>query len=154
MNRMLRIAALIALIALIALSVPSIEAQSPPEPQPPAKPAAGATEKGSGLRYGLHGKLTALPGQRQAVVDILLRDVEELKAAGCDLYMVSLAADHADVIWVTEVWTSPEAHRASLQLPGVKKAIAEAMPLLKKEFGGSEFSVVGGLGVPARRAGK
>ncbi len=140
-----RLALTAALIVLVAMSVPSIEAQNPPE----AKPAARAAEKGNRMRYGMHGKLTAQPGKRQAVVDILLRDVEELKAAGCDLYMVSLASDHPDVIWVTEVWTSSAAHRASLQLPSVKKAIAEAMPMLTKEFGGSEFSVVGGLGVPA-----
>jgi quinol monooxygenase YgiN len=146
MNRMALIAAL---MTLVAMSVPSVEASIEGQGPPKAKPAAGTTEKGTRMRYGMHGKLTAQPGKRQAVVDILLRDVEELKAAGCDLYMVSLASDHPDVIWVTEVWTSSEAHRASLQLPSVKKAIAEAMPMLTKEFGGSEFSVVGGLGVPA-----
>ena len=102
------------------------------------------------MRYGLHGRLTAKPGKRDEVVNLLLRDVEELRDAGCDLYMVSLAPDQPDVVLVTEVWTSREAHRASLQLPSVKAAIAEAMPLLTGEFGGEELTVVGGLGVPER----
>ena len=104
------------------------------------------------MRYGLHGRLTAKPGKRDEVVALLMRDVEELRDAGCDLYMVSLAPDHPDVILVTEAWTSKEAHRASLQLPSVKAAIAEAMPLLTGEFGGEELQVVGGLGVPERPA--
>jgi hypothetical protein len=37
-----------------------------------------------------------------------------------------------------------------LQLPGVKQAIAEAMPMLTGEFEQIEFDVVGGLGLPAR----
>lgn len=102
------------------------------------------------MRYGLHGRLTAKPGKRDEVVGLLLRDVEELRGVGCDLYMVSLAPDQPDVVLVTEVWTSREAHRASLQLPSVKAAIAEAMPLLTGEFGGQELQVVGGLGVPER----
>lgn len=38
---------------------------------------------------------------------------------------------------------SAEAHRASLELDSVRAAIAEAMPLLSGEMGGSQFSVVG-----------
>lgn len=100
------------------------------------------------MRYGLFGKLTTRPGQRDAAVAILLRDVDELKALGCDLYMVSSSPDHPDAVWVTEVWASKDAHDASLELPIVKQAIAEAMPLFTGEFESVELSVVGGLGLP------
>ena len=100
------------------------------------------------MRYGLSGKLVTRPEKRDPVVAIILRDVQELKAVGCDLYVVSVSDDHPDDIWVTEVWSSKEAHDASLQLPSVKQAIAEAMPMLTGEFEQVEFSVVGGLGVP------
>jgi quinol monooxygenase YgiN len=103
------------------------------------------------MRYGLTGKLTTRPGQRDAVVAILLRDVQDLKAVGCDLYMVSTSQDRPDAVWVTEVWASKEAHDTSLQLPTVKQAIAEAMPLLTGEFEHVELSVVGGLGVPEEK---
>ncbi|HKQ75215.1 MAG TPA: antibiotic biosynthesis monooxygenase [Blastocatellia bacterium] len=104
------------------------------------------------MRYGLYSKLTARPGQRDALVAILLRDPKTLKALGCDLYVINLASDNPDVVWVTEVWTSREAHRASLESPNAKKAIAEAMPLLTGQFDRVELSVVGGLGLPERQS--
>ncbi|MGH7720126.1 MAG: putative quinol monooxygenase [Gemmatimonadaceae bacterium] len=102
------------------------------------------------MRYSLFAKLTTRPEQRNAVVTLLLRDVEELRALGCDLYLVNISAAQPDAVWVTEVWSSKEAHQASLQLPAVKEAIAEAMPLLTGEFEGVELSVVGGLGLLVR----
>lgn len=61
-------------------------------------------------------KLTARPGQRDALVAVLRRGAERLKSAGCDLH-VSLSQDHPDVVWVTQLWVSRDAHRASLGLP-------------------------------------
>lgn len=109
---------------------------------------AGKTTRGTTMRYGLSGKLTTRPGQRDAAVAILLRDVGDLTALGCDLYVVSISPDHPNAVWVTEVWTSKDAHDASLELPSVKQAIAEAMPLFTGEFEGVELSVVGGIGLP------
>jgi quinol monooxygenase YgiN len=100
------------------------------------------------MRYSLSGKLVTRPGKRDAFVAILLRDVLKLKDVGCDLYVVSVSANHPDAVWVNEVWVSKEAHDASLQLSTVKQAIAEAMPMLTGEFEHVELSVVGGLGVP------
>jgi quinol monooxygenase YgiN len=148
---MIRKHALRSILAIIVfLSVCSIA--------PPAKELAGAQQpekaalqKGkSSMRYGRFGKMTTRPGKRDAVVAILLRDIEKAKAVGCDLYVVNMAPDNPDDIWVTEVWTSRESHRASLQLPSVKQAIAEAMPMLTGEFQQIEVDVVGGLGLPAR----
>ena len=100
------------------------------------------------MRYGRFGKLVARPGHRDTIVSLLLRDVDELRSVGCDLYVVHVSPDHPDAVWVTEVWASSEAHRASLGLPTVKQAIAEAMPLLTGEFESTELEVVGGLGLP------
>jgi quinol monooxygenase YgiN len=97
------------------------------------------------MRYSRFGKLVTRPGQRDAMVSILLRDVQALKAHGCELYVVHTSADHPDAVWVTEVWTSKEAHGASLKLSMVREAIAEAMPLLTGEFENIELSVAGGL---------
>ena len=46
-----------------------------------------------------------------------------------------------------EIWETKAQHDDSLQLPSVKAAIAEAMPMLTGEFTGVELTVVGGLGV-------
>lgn len=99
------------------------------------------------LRYGVSGSMGTRPGKRDAVVALLMRDVEALKAVGCDLYVVSVSDDRPDTIFVTEVWKSADAHKASLQLPSVKAAIAEAMPMLSGEFEQTITSVVGGLGL-------
>lgn len=100
------------------------------------------------MPFGLYGKLVTQPGKRDAVVDVLLRDVDALKEAGCLAYIVNRAVDDATAVWVTEIWESPEAHQASLELPSVKSAIAEAMPLLTGEFEQIKLDVVGGLGMP------
>src|SRR5690606_36047386 len=41
-------------------------------------------------RYGLFGKMGVKPGMRDRVAEILLRDVDKLKAIGCQAYIVTL----------------------------------------------------------------
>jgi quinol monooxygenase YgiN len=89
------------------------------------------------------GVLGTKPGQRDALVAILLRPKPEMKEAGCLLYEVGINDDMPDSVFVSELWESPEAHRASLQLESAKAAIAEAMPLLSGEMGGHRFTVLG-----------
>lgn len=86
-------------------------------------------------------------GHRDEVVAILLRDVDDLRAAGCLSYVVSVSETDKDMVYLTEVWESKEHHQASLQLPTTKAAIAEAMPMLTGDFTGQEQDVVGGLGL-------
>ncbi len=100
------------------------------------------------MHYGLYSKIKTQAGKRDEVVSILLRDVDKLEAAGCKAYIVNLATNDANTIWITEIWTSPKAHQASISLPSVKKAIAEAMPLLTGEFDKVELDVIGGLSAP------
>jgi quinol monooxygenase YgiN len=89
------------------------------------------------------GSLGTKPGQRDAVVSILLRPMAGLKEAGCLLYEVGVNDEAPDTVFVSELWESPEAHQASLQLDSVRAAIAEAMPLLSGEMGGNQFTVLG-----------
>ena len=99
--------------------------------------------------YGYNGSMKVKPGHRDEVIAILLRDVEELRAAGCHAYVVSVIEGEEDTIWVNEVWESDAHHRASLDLPATRAAIAEALPLLTGEFAAQELAVRGGLGLPA-----
>lgn len=89
------------------------------------------------------GTLGAAPGRRDELVAILTRPSTELTEAGCLLYEVGVNDDHPDTVFVAELWTSAEAHLASLQLPGVRAAITEAMPLLSGEMDGHGFEVQG-----------
>ncbi|MEZ2390455.1 putative quinol monooxygenase [bacterium RCC_150] len=89
------------------------------------------------------GSLGTKPGQRDAVVSILLRPKPELRDAGCLLYEVGINDDAPDTVFVCELWESPEAHQGSLQLGTVRAAIGEAMPLLSGEGSGTHFTVLG-----------
>jgi quinol monooxygenase YgiN len=96
--------------------------------------------------YGLIGKMTAVSGQRDALIAIVLESVTDMP--GCLSYVV--AKDLADVnaIWITEVWDSRTSHEASLSLPSVRQAISRAKPLIAG-FGNSIFTEpIGGQGLP------
>jgi quinol monooxygenase YgiN len=97
------------------------------------------------VTYSRFGTLRARPGQREKVIAILLGAVDGLPSAGCRHYVVSTGQD-PDLIQVSELWESAQHHRASLQLPATRAAIATAMPLLTGEFTSVEGDVVGGLG--------
>jgi len=89
------------------------------------------------------GTLGVKPGHRDDVVAILTSSNPELQASGCLLYEVGVNEASPDTVFVCELWESPQAHRASLQIPSVRAAIHEAMPLLSGDMGGYTFSVVG-----------
>jgi quinol monooxygenase YgiN len=99
------------------------------------------------MAYGCINTITTRPGYRDEVVDILLGGVDGLRAAGCTLYAVGVAADDDVTIWVSEIWASKEHHDASLRLPETRAAITAAMPMLTGEFAGHELTVRGGLGI-------
>ena len=89
------------------------------------------------------GTLGALPGRRDELVAHLTRPSARLAEVGCLLYEVGVSEEQPDTVFVVELWTSADAHRASLELPEVQESIAAARPLLSGEFGGFRFDVVG-----------
>ena len=96
--------------------------------------------------YGRIGKMIAAPGERDALIHILLEGTGEMP--GCLSYVVAKDPADGDGIWSTEVWTDEAAHKASLALPEVKAAISKARPILAG-FGDSfETLPVGGVGLP------
>ena len=75
--------------------------------------------------YGLIGKMRATPGQRDALIAILVEGVSSMP--GCLSYVVAQDPKDPDAIWITEVWDSKESHKASLSLSSVQDAIARRM---------------------------
>jgi quinol monooxygenase YgiN len=96
--------------------------------------------------YGLIGQLKAQPGQRDALLAILLAEVGEMP--GCRSYVIAPDREDADALWITEVWDDQASHDASLQLPSVQAAIARARPLIAGFGGRAVTEPVGGVGVP------
>jgi quinol monooxygenase YgiN len=78
--------------------------------------------------YGLIGQMQSTPGDRARLVRILTASSEAMP--GCLSYVIAEDAEDENGIWITEVWDSRERHRASLDLPQVQAAIAEARPLI------------------------
>lgn len=89
------------------------------------------------------GRLGAQPGKRDELVAALIAPNDELSAAGCLLYEVGVNDEDPDGVFVAELWTSAEAHRASLGLASVRAAIAQARPLLSGDFESTRFDVAG-----------
>ncbi len=95
--------------------------------------------------FGLIGKITARPGQRDALAAILLEGTGQMP--GCLNYVVSRDASAADVLWVHEAWDEEASHRASLTLPAVREAIARGRPLIVSFESVARTEPVGGWGL-------
>src|SRR5688572_15714610 len=82
-------------------------------------------------RYGMLNRITTKPGQRDAVVQILLSGARMQGAmGGCEVYIVHTSPTDANQIWVTEVWRSKEDHEASLKNADVRALIEKGRPLI------------------------
>lgn len=95
--------------------------------------------------YGLIGKLKATPGQRDALIAILLDGVSGMP--GCLSYVVARDPKDPDAVWITEAWESEAHHKASLALPAVRAAIAKGRPLIAGFADNFETEPVGGHGL-------
>lgn len=98
--------------------------------------------------FGLFGQFTAQPGQRDALVALLLQAAEALQELeGCYLYVVNSDPNDPDAVWVTEIWRSQEDHQSSLSHEGVKRLITEGRPLIAGMGARFEVIPIGGKGL-------
>lgn len=95
--------------------------------------------------YGLIGKMTAKPGQRAALAEVLLSGVAGMP--GCMSYVVANDPTNSDLLWVTEVWDSRDSHVASLSLPSVREAITKGRPMIAGMEAVAETAPLGGHGL-------
>jgi quinol monooxygenase YgiN len=99
-------------------------------------------------KFGLYGKIIAQQGERDNLVAILLQAAASLQDdPDCELYIVNVSPTEPDTIWVGEVWSSRDAHAASLGRDDVKALIQRGMPMIA---GGERIEIVpvGGKGLP------
>ena len=96
--------------------------------------------------YGLIGKMTAVPGQRDVLASMLLDSTQSMP--GCLSYVIAADPADADALWITEVWDSAESHKGSLALPAVKATISKARPLIAGFSNRVETVPIGGYGLP------
>ena len=104
----------------------------------------------AGKAHVLLNRLTARPGQRQRLVEILLESGKLFDDnPACLLYLVSESADDPNLVWVVDLWTSQEAHAEALKAPELRPFVGGAMPLLEGAPEQFEVRPVGGKGLPA-----
>jgi quinol monooxygenase YgiN len=83
------------------------------------------------MTYALLNKLTAQPGERDAVIRHLLEAGASFEDDdACLLYLVMEAAE-PDVVWVVDLWTSEVRHADALTGPDLRPHVEATMPLLK-----------------------
>jgi quinol monooxygenase YgiN len=102
--------------------------------------------------YGLIGRMTALSGQRDALIGILLEGLGEMP--GCLSYVVAKDPADGDSIWMTEVWVDEQSHRDSLTLPAVRQATARGRPLIASFGDATVTEPVGGHGLVRAKASR
>lgn len=95
--------------------------------------------------FGIIGQMLTTDGDRDRLIEILLDGTRDMP--GCRVYAISKDAEDANALWITEFWDSEEAHRASLELPGVQAAISEGRPLIKGFGARHTVMPVGGIGL-------
>jgi quinol monooxygenase YgiN len=97
--------------------------------------------------YGLIGKMTTVPGQRDALIQVLLEGLGSMP--GCLSYIVAKDLTDENALWITEVWDSRASHEASLALPAVRNAIARGKPMIAGFGERFVTTPVGGYGLQA-----
>ena len=97
--------------------------------------------------YALINKLTAKPGKRSEVIDILLESGKTFQTSpACILYLVYEDVKDQNVIWVEDLWSSKEEHASALANPEVRSYVTRAVPLLEKMPEQIELDLAGGKG--------
>lgn len=107
--------------------------------------------------FGLISRIVAVPGRRDELIALLLASSGSDGAApslpGCLSYVVARDPEDEHALWVTEVWDSADSHRASLERPQVREAIARSRPMIDGFRERYRTEPVGGVGVGRSTAG-
>lgn len=101
--------------------------------------------------YGLIGRMKTVPGKRDELAAILMAGTNEMP--GCLSYVVAHDPADADALWITEVWEDEGKHKASLQLPAVREAIAKGRPLIASFDVRHVTTPIGGVGLKGTKQG-
>jgi quinol monooxygenase YgiN len=99
-------------------------------------------------KFGLYGKFTVKEGERDSLVNILLEATESMgNLDECEIYLVNISDDEPNSVFVYEVWSSENAHQASLSLETTQALIKRAMPIITGMERISTLKTMGGKGI-------
>lgn len=97
--------------------------------------------------FGLITRIHATRGNRDQLASILITGSASMP--GCLSYVVAADATDRDALWITEVWGSVDLHKASLQLPQVREAMAAGRGLIAGFGERFQTAPLGGSGIKA-----
>jgi quinol monooxygenase YgiN len=104
--------------------------------------------------HTLCGSIRAVEGAGDELARLLLEAADAVAGApGCLLYLVNRVEDDPDAVWVLEVWSDADAHRASLDLADVRDVIERARPVIAGFGERFELATVGGHGLELPSSG-
>ena len=95
--------------------------------------------------HGVINKIKAAPGKQEELAKLMLEGVDSI--AGCLVYIVSVDASDAELLWVIEVWENEKSQQASLTVPAIRTAIDKAMPLIVHFESIAMTKPIGGMGL-------
>jgi len=99
--------------------------------------------------YAMMGTLTAKPGRRGELVNVLKHAAGLVEVLpGCRMYIVCEDTADEATAHVIEMWDDKSAHEASLENEDVRALIGNAQQLLAGAPAGHELRVAGGFGIP------
>lgn len=84
------------------------------------------------IQHGFHATITAHPGQGDALVALLL-GAPSLSLDDCLVFLVSRSASNPDLVFVTEGWSSQDAHGQFFSSAAAQAFIAQLAPLVAGE---------------------
>lgn len=83
-------------------------------------------------KFGVQATMLAVEGKGAQLAGSILQVANVAKSLeGCEMYVVFLSKDTPDLLLLTEAWSSPEAHAASLRNEEIRAIIENASPLIK-----------------------
>ncbi|MGZ6617340.1 MAG: putative quinol monooxygenase [Solirubrobacteraceae bacterium] len=102
-------------------------------------------------RVGRYVKMSAQPGQGEALATLMLQVAGSLNATpGCELYAINRAVGDPDVVWVTELWASQQALDDSLAVLRTEEGrarLGEVQALLAGAPERTDLEPLGGVGL-------
>jgi quinol monooxygenase YgiN len=98
-------------------------------------------------RFAQHTRIRARPGRRDELVAKFLEAAEmQRDNRANELMLVSSSPDDDDVVYLTEVWSSPEDHERARHSDEVKEWAADMPELVDGEPESTPLEVAGGSG--------
>lgn len=105
-----------------------------------------------GKMFSVYGRLTALPGRRDELIDLLH---EGFRAGGDDsgllAFTINASLDDPDTLWLTQLWADKAAHDTTTRSAPVGAVSRRVPPLLAQPPEGSYGHAVhvGGTVLPS-----